>query len=200
MCGCTPPTRCRPFWRACFSPYLSNSAYPTPTLKNGKRALFCPSYTSKLQFKEMEQFFQSHKICWPKENLAQLNPKVSCVQWPKFTPWNLCGKERVPPSCPLTLHTCGMCTHTCFPCTLSPTQTHRYTVNVKEKCFGRCWFQGTLSCVLSLGLAAVSHRLPFPLEETRPTGVSCLPSPTAQAPPDLLFFSSAAGKPEAPAV
>lgn len=87
-------TRYRPSWKARFPLYLSNSAYLTPTLKNGEGAIFWPFYRSKLQLKEVEQFFQSYKICWPEEkNLAQLNPKVYCVWWPEFNPWNYVEKE-----------------------------------------------------------------------------------------------------------
>lgn len=120
--------RYRPSWRARFPLYLSNSAYLTPTLKNGEGAIFCPFYRSKLQLKEVEQFFQSYKIYWPEEkNLAQYT--VYCIQ--KYTvsdglssiPGTM-WKKRVPPRCPVSPHPCGMCTHRCVPWTLSPTQTH----------------------------------------------------------------------------
>lgn len=144
-------------------------------LKNEKGALFCPFYRSKLQSKEMKQFFQSYKLCWPKQKIAQLHPKVHLLGYLMAWVWFLepTWKERVgsPQAVFWPPRTGGLCTH------------RLYVISVKEKCIGRCWLQGIwilLSCHIGL---------PFPLEETRLTRVKCLPSSIAHVPPRLISFS-----------
>lgn len=89
--------------------------------------------------------------------------------------------------------------HRCFPCThtLSPTQ-NIYNINVKEKCVGRCWLQGILSCVLFPGPCYLVTQAAFATGGNKTHRSQMSSSSIAHAPPDLVFFSLAAGKPGDP--
>lgn len=95
-------------------------------LETKKGALFHPFYRSKLQSKEMKQFFQSYKLCWPKQKIAQLHPKVHLLEYLMTSVWFLepTWKERV--SSPKVAYA---------PISAPPAPLiYIYAISIKEKC------------------------------------------------------------------